>query len=95
MIYKLHIPTIQYGYIEIDFEGSAEEALEEHNRILNLYNGGFGLSRDDFNSCLDEYLSNETGSMEKYTAMSKEQQMVIQEIKKAFKRIKSKEHGNI
>lgn len=89
--YTLHVPTINFGYIQTEFDGTAEDAIEEHNRILNLYNGGFGLSRDLFNNCLDEYLNHGTGNTESYTQMSKEQQMVIQEIKKSFARIKSKQ----
>jgi hypothetical protein len=87
MIYTLRIPTVQFGYIETQFEGTAEEAFEEHNRLINLHNGGFGLSRDEFNDCLDEYLSENTGSTEMYLKMSKEQQTIIQEIKKALKRL--------
>ena len=87
MKYTLRIPTVKYGYIETEFEGSAEEAFAEHDRLIALHNGGFGISQDEFNDCLDEYLSKGTGSTEKYLAMSKEQQTIIQEIKKSFKRI--------
>jgi hypothetical protein len=90
--YTLRIPTVQYGYIETIFEGTAEEAFEEHNRLLNLHNGGFGISTDEFNKALDRYLVDGTGDVNQYSQMSKEQQTVFQEIKKSMKRIKNKEN---
>ena len=89
MKYTLRIPTVQYGYIETEFEGTAEEAFEEHNRLINLHNGGEGISTQAFNDCLDEFLSEGTGNTETYLAMNKEQQGIIQAIKKSFNRIKN------
>ena len=86
MKYTLRIPTVQYGYIETVFEGTAEEAFEEHNRLINLQNGGFGLEVSEFNKALDRYLVEGSGDVNQYTSMSKEQQMVFQEIKKSLKR---------
>jgi hypothetical protein len=86
----IRIPTTQYGYIETEFEGTAEQAIEEHNRILLLYNGGFGLETKEFNAALDRYLSDGTGETEVYLKMSKEQRAVFQEIKKSLKRIEAK-----
>lgn len=87
MKYTLRIPTVQYGYIETEFEGTAEEAFAEHDRLINIHNGGFGLPKEEFNEALDRYLSDQTGDTDQYLRMSKEQQLVIQEIKKAFKRL--------
>lgn len=89
--YILRIPTVQFGYIETEFTGTAEDAFEEHNRLLNLQNGGFGLEQDEFNKALDRYLTDGTGDVNQYTQMSKEQQAIFQAIKRSFKRIKSKE----
>lgn len=33
MIHKLLIPTVQYGNIEFQFEGSAEEAVTEYMKL--------------------------------------------------------------
>lgn len=86
----IRIPTTQYGYIETEFEGTVEETIAEHNRILLLYNGGFGLEPKEFNKALDRYLNEGTGETEVYLKMSKEQQMVFQEIKKSIKRTEAK-----
>lgn len=92
MKYTLRIPTVQYGYIETEFEGTAEDALREHDRLIALHNGGFGIPVDDFNYALDKYLVEGTGDVNQYEEMSKEQQTVFQHIKCAMKRIKSKEN---
>lgn len=85
----IRIPTIEYGYIEFPFQGTPEEAIAEHNRIINLYNGGFGLEPKEFNKALDEILKTGklTNGADLYPKMSKEQQNVLQELKKALKRI--------
>lgn len=85
--YTLRIPTVQFGYIETEFEGTAEEAFEEHDRLNKIHNGGFGISQAEFNKALDRYLVDGTGETQIYTEMSKEQQFVFQEIKKSFKRL--------
>ena len=87
MKYTLRIPTVQFGYIETIFEGTAEDAFEEHNRLINLQNGGFGIPRTEFNEALDQYLTDGSGNTETYLKMSKEQQSVIQEIKKSLARL--------
>lgn len=87
MIYTLRIPTVQYGYIETEFEGTAEEAFAEHDKLIKLHNGGFGIPVSEFNKALDRYLNAGTGDVNQYQDMSKEQQSVFQEIKKSFKRL--------
>lgn len=91
MKYKIHVPTVEYGFIESEVEGSMEDAVNEHNGLLVAYRGGFGLDTKEFNACLDRYLHDGTGETDVYLRMSKEQQSVIQEIKKAYKRIEAKE----
>jgi hypothetical protein len=38
MKFTIRIPTAQYAYLEAEFTGEAEEAIAEHNRLLELYN---------------------------------------------------------
>ena len=85
----LRIPAKeQYGFIEIESEvDSAENAVMAYDDIYKLVHGGFGLPQKEFNACIDRYLTDGTGELDVYTRMSKEQQAVIQEIKKAYKRI--------
>lgn len=90
---KIHVPTIEYGFIEAEYDDiSAEDAVSHHNDLLNAYKGNFGLSRDDFNRTLDEFLNTGTvvDGVNIYQQMSKEQQSVFQEIKKSLKRIQAK-----
>lgn len=92
MSYTLRVPTSeQYAYIEQTFDGTQEEAVEEYKNLTSLVKGysGSGLETKQFNKCLDEYIT--TGTLidgaDLYATMSKSQQDVFQELKKAFKRI--------
>lgn len=90
----IRIPTVQYGYMEFPFSGTPEEVITEHNRILQLYNGGFGLEPKEWNKWLDKYLTDKTGDADIYAQMSSQQQNVIQEIKRAIKRLEYKNESN-
>lgn len=85
--YQLRIPTIQYGYIEAMFEGTKEEALEEYETLLKIFNGGEGVSDKEYKDALDEYLSKGTGNTELFLRMDKSQQKTLQDIKNSLKRI--------
>lgn len=96
MKYTLRIPTAQYAYIECEFEGEAEEAIREHNRLLDLYNASQkaentpNLEPKDWMRVLDTYLVENYVEEEDYTNMSDKQRLLINEIKKALNRIKAK-----
>ena len=88
----LHFPVEQYGFIEVEEDiGSIEEAFDVYHISAKFYKSGEGISVKDFNDALDTYLVKETGNTEQYLSMSKQQQDVFQEIKKALARIKSRE----
>lgn len=87
----LRIPTAEtYAYLETEFEGSAEEAFEEYKRLTAIVKGeaGTGLDSKVWNGVLDEYLTTSriANGADLYAQMSKDQQMVMQEIKKSHKR---------
>ena len=85
---KLRIPTSdQYAYIEVDFEGTPEDTISAYYEFTKLVKPAEGLSAKDFNQALDRYLTEPTGDTDTYLKMSKFQKDVIQEVKKAFKRI--------
>jgi len=90
MKFTIRIPTAQYAYIEAEFDGTAEEAFHEHDKMLKIYEGGDGLSTDEFNKALDTYLATGTGITEEYIRMNKQQQNIFQEIKKSINRQKNK-----
>lgn len=81
------IPTVQFGYIEIEHSGAIEDIVEEHRLMLRSYQGGEGLPDKDFNRFLDTYLNSNKGELEVYNKMSPEQQNIIQTIKRSLKRI--------
>ncbi len=88
--YIVHVPTEQYGFISYETEGTAEDAVQAYNELKKEYAGGAGLPSREFCSFMDVYVS--TGhapedGIEKWEAMSLEQRFVINEVKKAIKRI--------
>ncbi len=85
----LRIPTTTYGFIECQFEGTEDEIIEQHNRLLKKYNGGFGLEPKVFDEIVEEYMSTRTvkNGTDLYDQMSVDQQQMLQILKRAFKRI--------
>jgi hypothetical protein len=89
----LRIPTNeQYAYIEHEFEGSADEAVEEYQRLTQLVKGGSGLPEKEFNGILDHYLSGEpfVGDeiMAQIEMMSAQQRWTMNAIKRSKARTK-------
>lgn len=88
------VGTAQYEYImgEDDFE-SPEAAVEAYKALREAFHplaSMPGLSSKDWNNVLDSYINGNPMAPDTYYAMSPEQQKIIQELKKCFKRIKSK-----
>lgn len=84
----IRVPLDQYAYTEVEFEGTEKQIIEKYRELTNLYkNEGIGIPTKDFNFALDTYLGTNNISEETYNSMSLPQQSVIQEIKKAFKRM--------
>ena len=85
----------QFEYIMIEEEAlSQEDAVERYNRLKEAFAGakhpvGEGLEHKEWCMALDEYLT--TNSLKDgsniYEKMNDEQKRIMQEIKKAFKRI--------
>ncbi len=88
---EIRLATDQFCYINFQFYGSREETIAEYRRIKKLYEGVAGLPEREFCQALDRYLSGDGMSAEVYEGMSKEQQDTIQCLKRAFKRIKSRQ----
>lgn len=91
MITKLRIPTQdQYAYLEVEFEGTTEEAFIEYKRVTAMVQGGVGLTDKEFNAVLDEYLTTKTISngADLYEKMNVSQQSTIQTIKRSHARTK-------
>jgi len=92
---KLHFPTEQYGFVEIEAEvASVEEGLDLYKASTspNLPSGG-GLEQKEWNDTLTEYLNTTElrGGATTYEALSDQQRWTIQELKQAFKRVRAKD----
>ncbi len=89
----LRLPTNdQYAYIEIEAEvNSVDDAVVAYNDAMRLIKPQDGLPSKDFDKFLDKYLSENTGELEIYNQMSKDQQDRIQMLKRSFARIKARQ----
>ena len=81
----LHIPTEQYGFVEVEVEAdSVEEAVSLYPK------NGEGLSDKEFNAFIDNQLIGSDNHIEQYEKASADQKAIIQVIKRALKRIEYK-----
>jgi hypothetical protein len=85
---KLHIPTEQYGYVEVETE---VEDIQEALALYKEVKGGAGLAPNEYNGFIDRMLMGDENHLEDYLKMSAEQQACVQVIKRALKRLKSRE----
>jgi hypothetical protein len=91
---KIRIPIEQYSFIELDFEGSAEETLNEYRRLTQMATGGTGIDTKDFNAIIDQTLSEKPfvgdDIMAQIEKMNIGQQETLQAIKRSKARLKAK-----
>lgn len=84
---KIRIATKEYCFVEYDYEGTPEGALELHNDLYRQFKAeNEGLPHLEWNRVLDGYLATNTMDSQDYEKLSPAQQFVVQELKKAFKR---------
>lgn len=97
IIYKaqFRFPTEQFAYMEVSAEGTPEELKTQYDAFERLLKVGVGLETKEWNRVLDEVL--ETGKLEDganlWERMDKEQQLILQEIKKSIKRRNYENHN--
>ena len=84
---KLRIPKEMYAFIEIEVDGTLEE-IQDTFRELTITSE---LKDKEFNNFIDRYLTGEPISAEEYENCSDRQKEVVQIIKRALKRIKSRQ----
>lgn len=97
----LRIPTEQYAYIEVTVEhkeDSIDRVIDSYFEVKDAYTrkakereDNKSLSSKDWNTALDSYINGNPMAPDTYYAMSPDQQKIIQELKKCFKRLKSKQ----
>ena len=88
--HEILIPSnvVEYSNIKFEFLGTAEQAIDEYYRLFNLFRGGAGMNDKEFNEVIDEYLSTQkiADGADRYEAMNRDQKMIIQCLKRSFKR---------
>lgn len=86
LTHELRIPTAdQYGYMNIQFRGSADDAFAEYQWLIVMVKGGAGLEPKEFNAVLDQYLTTGkiSGDPGVCDQMNLDQQSIIQAIKRS------------
>lgn len=77
---RIRVPTEQFAYLEIDFEGTPQEMINMHDWFIKEVNKeGLGL-RDWAKARNDYILKNEIDEVD-FQNMSKEQKNVINQVK--------------
>lgn len=96
MKYLIQIPTVQFGLISTEIEGTRKDAIEEHQLLLSEYAerkegvNQVGLPTKEWNREIDSYLIGNPMHPDVYYSMSPDQQKIVQAVKLSLKRIKSK-----
>lgn len=82
----LRVPTKEkFAFIEFEFEGSPDEAIEEYNRVTGLVRCGAGLPT--FNEWYDNYrTTGKAGTAEDWEQMTDLEKYAVNELKKSLKR---------
>jgi len=95
---KIHVPTEQYGFVEIDIETDSMEGMlemykvasesREGNRRYTIKDIQDMFMDQKLNKVVDKYLISNTLSEGDYNDRHPIQKLALQVIKRAFKRIK-------
>lgn len=91
---ELHIPTVQYGFIAVELEDATPEIVRA---TYDSYAAAFKpqpintLPDKEYNTFIDNMLLGDDNHVETYNAMSPQQKDAVQVLKRALKRLKSKE----
>jgi hypothetical protein len=87
----LRIPTIEYGFVEIDVERETDfephYVAEAYKEYADAFKAQEGVTVREFRDALDHYLKTGEGNTEFYHKMSRAQQSCFKEIQLANARI--------
>ena len=90
----IRVPTkTPCSYIEMEVEGSAQDMVTAYNELSQACWGQneVGVTPKEFNAFLDNMLLGEDNHIEQLEPMSSTQKFVVNELKKALKRLKARE----
>lgn len=89
MKYLAHVPTEQYGFISIEIEGDAQDAVNAYRELSAAFQGGAGVGMKALAATLVEYCKTGgivNGGNHDYSA---NEQALIHEVKKLLKKDKA------
>lgn len=82
---KIRIPTHEYAFIEVDIDGTEDEIVATHDRIMNMCRERTGLTQKEWAKFRNDYINKGEIDNEKWELLSKAQKFVINEIKLALR----------
>ena len=89
MKHTLRIPTDQYAYVEVEVEGTPEEAKGKYDEIKRAFSGDTSMSEHTFLEWIMAIVNSDFevwGDVNAYNELSAERKMVIQSLKRYYKR---------
>lgn len=84
---KIRIPLDQFAFIEIEAKEDLENIKEIYDFSKRICQNHEGLGDKEWRNVLDKYLITNTMESNEYEQLSPRQKDIIQELKRAFKRI--------
>lgn len=88
------IPTDMYAYVEVEHEHDDTPDVatikQTYDDLSSAFKAQVGMEKKDFDGFIERYISGDDVHVEEYTQMSKDQQEVVQVIKRAKKRLLAK-----
>ena len=94
---KIHIPTMEYGFIEVELEQDSvnkenlfEDIVLIHDTLKLAIGDKEGLNQKDWARVRNTYLNTGEIEVEEHESLSKAQRFVINEIKKSIRNL---DHG--
>lgn len=87
------IPTVQYGYVELEMEyESAEQAFIDHERLAKMHESGVGLSAREWAQVRNDMLNTGECNPETIERMNKAQRYWVNETKLALRALKTSDN---
>ncbi len=83
MHHEIRVPSKEpFGYVNVSFFGTPEEAIAEQIRLSKVAQGEdvAGLFEKVWNACLDSYLTDKGITADQWEGMNRQQQFVINQI---------------
>lgn len=86
------IPTVQYGYIELELEyETPEDAIVDFTRLSKMYEDGIGMSATEWKKTREHMLNTGECDPNEMERMSKAQRYFINELKLTLRGMKAED----